>query len=316
MMPLYANNISLKITLIGYCDKGETIIFCIMADNSPFFCGVIDSYYTSNENYLLKELKKMGISYLDLIVWSHPHEDHSAGLEYMIPYINQDTYICLSSKCYQYSDFWRNANPVFFGFCEDEKKKPQSPRNIKILETSSCMQIPHPKIKKIHALSSDVKYDFILYAFSPDSINLGRFDYRNSIDINQFSVGLVLQLGEVTVVFASDVPNTVFDNMGDNPLPEHIDYLKVPHHGSETSTHILDHVAWNIGTSCSTTFSRYSIPNQSTRELYESKSNHFYLTGRCGATHDIGVIETTIDVTNALEVKTELIGEALVSFDY
>ena len=82
----YISNLRVLIYVIGYARYGESIVLLIMNGDTCYFAAVIDSYHYRKGgkgpfiNKAADILMKHHVKRLDLLCWSHPHDDHSKGI--------------------------------------------------------------------------------------------------------------------------------------------------------------------------------------------------------------------------------------------
>ena len=119
MRPRKENNLEafsdvyIDIYVIGYSHQGESILFVLYANKPEYkvvYSMVIDCY-EENINITKELLDEILISKktLDMLVWTHPHDDHTKGLEQLIDnYCSKDTKIILANilgnKSYKLSE--------------------------------------------------------------------------------------------------------------------------------------------------------------------------------------------------------------------
>lgn len=80
----FNNTLKLEMDLIGYRDKGESIVFFLKADNSVVYAGLVDCYQDDVGNEAIRLLEKADGKYFDFVCWTHPHEDHTVGMDSII----------------------------------------------------------------------------------------------------------------------------------------------------------------------------------------------------------------------------------------
>lgn len=149
-----------------------------------------------------------------------------------------------------------------------------------------------------------IRYEFCIKSFLPISQNTfqGEFNEKN-MEVNGFSVGLLLQLGEFCAIFASDCHDDYIQKIDKRNFSKYCDFLKIPHHGSKTSTKILDYFepaiqrGYKIKTS-SVTKKTIKLPSDEAINKYASVSDNIIYTNENdnGFNYGIGVVYA--DVTD------------------
>lgn len=82
------NNLNLSIYLIGYKNVGESIIVLFndeqKTDESAVFSIVVDCYKNDNLFLTQKILDDNGVKGVDMVCWTHPHRDHTPGIDAIV----------------------------------------------------------------------------------------------------------------------------------------------------------------------------------------------------------------------------------------
>ena len=157
----------------------------------------------------------------------------------------------------------------------------------------------------------DYVIDLKMNSFAPNSSLILEQSLYGDFNKNDHSIGFTIKLGEVVLMFTGD--------MGDNTiakLPKLYDqlyFLKIPHHGSETSSKMLD-VFKSVNVVCSTVYrkGKNNLPSQNIINSYKKKTNNLYITSSDSNPNDngYGVINISIDVLND-SFQTTLYGDAI-----
>jgi len=314
--PDFIEKLAITIYLIGYSSQGESILFYIQTDKRIFFSGVIDCYAENNSNITINLCKEIGINTLDLLLWSHPDLDHSKGIENLLPLTNESTAILLPYGYSEHFETWEHVNPDMSNFLDAEIKKPCNVKNKACIRpVHRGVEIEHKQIRDLQGLFDS--YSFSIKAFSPDTqyIDHGSF---SDIDIqhNDLAVGLWLTLGNASIIFASDVPNRHYGYLQNQPRL-FVDYLKIPHHGSNSSCGILNYINKKIDTCTTSVFENCHLPDAASMKKYIEKANNVFSTkGQiCENGINYGIVTTQIDVVKSINIETQLFGTASVYID-
>lgn len=81
---LYSNSLFFEVYLIGYNSQGESILFFLRTDEGVIYSGVVDCYTYKSINKTIDLLKKENIEKIDFLCWTHPHDDHSLGIDKLL----------------------------------------------------------------------------------------------------------------------------------------------------------------------------------------------------------------------------------------
>ncbi len=177
------------------------------ADCALLVCGdsamLIDGGNRDDGGRVVGYLQNMGIDKLDLVVGTHAHEDHIGGLASVLRYFDAEN-VWISEFTY--------SNYVVTDF----------------LNAAAAQETPVTNAKP-----GDT---FLLGAAKITVMGPVRYDYE---DINDLSLVLMVEYGEVRFLFTGDMEQLAEGHMLDywgESYDWHADVLKVGHHGSYSST--------------------------------------------------------------------------------
>jgi len=157
------------------------------------------------EKVLLPFLLKNGISSLDLVVMSHVHEDHISGLPNVLDQLRVKAFM-------EYPPTELNA--AYLELKDIIKKK-----NIKVIAASGGKSYRIGNETWIHVLYPDEDAAPMLYQGNE----------------NNLSLVLLLECGDASVLFTGDIEKEA-ENYLAGRMKKQASVLKVPHHGSSTSS--------------------------------------------------------------------------------
>lgn len=208
--------IIMSTSLINFLDNTLTVNFvdvgqgdCIVVEyrDKVFLIDTGGSFfkdYSIGKNIVLPYLTKKGIFKVDGIFISHFHLDHCESLIYLMDHLTID-HIFIS-----YED---ENNPLYKQIITKGYNK-----NIPIIKLQTGDR---------YYIHKDIYFEFI----SPDDTILK----REVLDDNNKSMVLVLNIMERKVLFTGDIEKEV-EKYISSKINFEIDFLKVPHHGSNTSS--------------------------------------------------------------------------------
>lgn len=320
---LFDKNLDFEINLIGYKDKGESIVFFLRADGKVTYTGLVDCYAEEAENVVLTLLENEKITHLDFVCWTHPHDDHTVGMDKIIsdfcdektlfwlpPFVSKDVEMCSSVA--------QDIYTTLFQILESKKRSKMNVReasDAKILEKFECC-----------GNVSINPYIFEIRSFAPDTTLLGSLKVRERFDMgNVYSVGLIINIGHFYVVLAGDVENRTIKCIPDFnfDIKDTIDYVKIPHHASSSSSYLIDKFN-ELGVSApavatTTVYRIHKLPDKKILKKYISwgSKTEIYATGDIeNAEYDkesSGIVKTTFDIIAQKEIpiETTLFGNAV-----
>lgn len=102
------NQLYIAVYHLGYESQGEGSIFILYTEaRNVLYSAVIDCFEDEQCNITDEILKEWGLDAdLDIFIWTHPHDDHSLGIQKIIEsYCNAKTRICLANVFHNSSEF-------------------------------------------------------------------------------------------------------------------------------------------------------------------------------------------------------------------
>ena len=322
MNKLFDSELEFEINLIGYKSCGESIVFFLKADKSIIYSGIVDCYEVDATNMAAILLKDNHVNSVDFLCWTHPHEDHTMGMENI-----------LGQFCNSSTEVWI---PPFV--LSDIEKLPT--KTIKLYKTL----FEKIRIKQRNSISirevSDTKLLYrtlclgncnpspILFeikSFAPDSSLLNDMKINERFNnTNVYSIGLIINIGHYCMLLSGDVENQTLSHIPEFNFEEYkfIDYIKIPHHGSKGSDALMKKFVnlcdYSPSVAATTVYRQHKLPNQEILELYKGyKGIELYSTGSIvnfeKEKKQYGIIRTTFDVLEKRKfcIETHLYGNAI-----
>jgi competence protein ComEC len=150
----------------------------------------------------LQHLQKRGITHIDMIVLSHPHDDHAAGLIEILKTIPVDRFVS-NGQTLDDSDLYKVLQKTI----KETKVRTQ------VVRAGATLPFGRLSFKVL----------------APPSIN-------KSIGHNNNSIVLRLDVGKVSFLFVGDAMKMEEQWMMDAKEALHVNILKVGHHGDDTAS--------------------------------------------------------------------------------
>ena len=309
------HEIYLDIYLIGYPTEGESIVFCLKTDSdvsSFLFVGVIDCYLNKQCNYTMKLLKNLKISKLDLLCWTHPDLDHSLGIDELLQkYVDNDTVISIPISLLEHKEKFNECSQQYCNMFLKRLKQRKNENKIQLKYTSNGMNVYSGNY-----MSSlrDKSYSLRIQALAPDSTLVGNLLNRKTIENNIFSIALCLQFDMLNVLFAGDIQNNTIralKNIWD--LPDNFHYIKIPHHGSASSSNFIDFLEsqkkpiFTGSVACSTVFSKAGLPDKKILERYRFIVKDVICTSDFIGEADAAIIYVRFDIDKKTYTITKMV---------
>lgn len=314
-------NLLLKIYVIGFKNMGESILILFLdtkESNKVVFSLLIDCYKAYGLNVVEEILNEYNLGRdnqpINVICWSHPHMDHSKGLYDVIwKYSSPKTKIIIPF----------GIDGAFYQLKDLTKTEKQNLKKINEL-------IPRYNYRLAHH-SADIKYKRELemfkveghdgtnvkvriYSIAPhDEFLYKKIQKKEFLDTNDFSLVTYMEVGAYKFLLTGDVKNDTIDNLDDECM-DGLNFIKIPHHTSMTSNHMLKYMDISNKTlGCTTSYKRNGIlPDLELLDMYKEKCAQINCTGMSKGKYKYGYVEYTFDLWNNSEVRIENYGNAFV----
>lgn len=315
----------IDIYLIGYRVEGESIIFIIYTDDKVDYVGVIDSYEVDGDNTTIEILDKLNIERIDLLCWTHPDKDHSLGIDKLLDLVDRDSNIVIP---YGLERIKQQLKPNILANYNKINQIAKLRQNYSVIEV---MQDTKLNKKRVYEYI-DVKpmdYEFNITALSPHSsiIKKRSLSEAKELKMNDYSIAFYMGLGVCDFLFAGDIEKQSLERIYTEDIPESYEYVKIPHHASETSEEIFSTIFTEetineMACTTTATVGRTHLPNKKIIKMYKSCTKEVYCTDnhmsfidtKMGddTNNDKGVIYCRFDILNGgKKINTKLYGSAI-----
>lgn len=265
---------------IGYRNQGESIVILIKMDGEVVFSAVIDSFekgkYIHEDSITCKILGDNKVNKLNMICWTHPDEDHTLGLDYILNnYVNENTIILLPEGMYDNIKGTKCSKPV----CEIIDNYIKEYKNVDSAKDGMIVL----KNEKMMFSYGTQEYDFEITVLTPVSTLLRNKILNKGVHGNDYSISFVMEIGEDVFFFSGDIEKEAIEEGVDyifRNIPN-FKYLKLPHHGSSTSIQLSDCVN-HCEHVCSTTCKGKGPlkPEPIVLKRYKDKADNIYITNK------------------------------------
>ncbi len=243
---------------VTFLDVGQGDATVIEFPGSPVMVidggGFFSQTFDSGEAILAPFLWQKKIGRVDTLVLTHPHLDHYGGLEFL-------------ARHFGVTGFWSNGKQSKGSRSFTALDETLTERGIETHVLCRGADVPEPKIggARIQVLHPPCG--------------------RTGLDTNNSSLVLRLSHGDVDILLTGDIETTAEDMLLSAREPLDSEILKVPHHGSQTSSspRFLEAVSPDVAVASLGHLNRFDFPAPEVVKRYERQGVELLRTDTAGA---------------------------------
>lgn len=252
-----ANNPDLRISFLDV-GQGDSILIEFPHGKKMLVDagGLSASSFDIGERVLLPTLLGRGVTHLDYMVLTHPHPDHFGGMKSLL-------------KVYRPQEFWWNGEKLSYPDFQDLLKELEKNR----------IPLHSKNASSLAENINGVEINF-LNPFSDSFFS----DKADAATLNNHSLVFTLKDRGFTALFSGDIQKEAELKIVESKGLEAVTLLKVPHHGSNTSSTklFLDnirprHAVIQLGRN-----NRFGFPKPEVLEAYQQIETAVYRTDQSG----------------------------------
>lgn len=259
--------------LVLFMDRDKVIrsisMDCCKANVSGVECNLLNSLL---DYYKVKNV--------DCFVWTHPHDDHSNGLDELIEkYHRKNSIAVIPKQIYGTDNDIVNMKPM----SKKVLKKFISRFKKKKLRSIDCQCQEKRCVYSFYledTISGDIK-SIKLYCLTPmDFLLDDKLRSSNKISdsfLNDISLSLILDVDGYCYFFGGDAPDKTLKEVDMNYLYG-CKWIKIPHHGSKTSKEIVQYFNKNVDSAVTASFLTCQLPNKDVLDQYQNITKQVYIT--------------------------------------
>lgn len=265
----------LKIFTMGGNGVGESYLILFMDESKVVYSILIDSLVTTIDGkdviLPMKFIEHYEIKKLDCIIWTHPHDDHSMGLDTII-----GKYYGKQTKGFLPKFVYGNQNDVISitDVCQRVRKKMTSQfRKNQLIAIDCAENEPRFLIRNVFEdrftqVQKEMTVCFLTpigYPFDQKIANDAK--YSQSM-LNSLSLSLVLNFDGYCFYFGGDCPGAKIKQSCTSEIAKS-KWTTIPHHGSSSSKQLRKILNKEIHCATCTTFLSQPLPEDEVLKLYK-----------------------------------------------
>ena len=304
---------------IGYSEQGESSIFILYTEKEKvLFSMVVDCYEENACNITEKILDYWNLKEkLNVLVWTHPHDDHSAGIEKIIHnYCNKESCLYLANV-FALKDKCSPRCKEILDYIERINYKKHRLNRWKISSMGH-----YPEVMEMINFAGNSKIKKLIVQCIAPSPEIGSLETaKTTPDLNALSLGCIVKIEmlyhNINFMFAGDMDNSSFDRLideDDMEIPTIYNYIKIPHHGSRTASSLSEFLQIEGGVkseiASTSVYKANGLPNVDMIEEYKAKIAKIVGTSDISnQEYGMGVLKLRYKLDEA-SVRCELFGTA------
>lgn len=302
----FISDLRVLVYVIGYGCYGESTVLLIMNDDEVYYSVVIDSYHYQPYkgspfiNKTIDILRHNHVGHLDVLCWTHPHDDHSKGLTTIMKKFCDDE----TTVLYPLYVEDNAANIV-------NLKQVSKATVDKLLEINRSGKVRACPVGVIDGRYTNVDEFEIVNTFDDEDVRKVRIDVITPIssmlttyvndkkceDPNELSITLIVDIDGYGFYFGGDTTNEHID-ASNRKMMGKCRFIKVPHHASPTANHLPSLLKKEkVDAICTSVFEwgKSHNPNPKVIKEYQTFFKDIYTTNKSLSKQKHGIITYEYD---------------------
>lgn len=297
----FISDLRVLVYVIGYGCYGESTVLLIMNGDDVYYSVVIDSYqYQPHKgspfiNKAVDILLQKRVSHLDILCWTHPHDDHSRGITTILKkFCDEDTIVL-------YPMYLEDNIADIVKLNQVSKHAVES-----ILDINKSGKVKACPVGVIEAQYNNVDEFEIINTFDEEDVREVRINVLTPIshmlttyvndkkcdDPNELSITLTLDVDGYVFYFGGDTTNDHID-ASNRKIIGRCRFIKIPHHASYTADHLPGLLNTDsIDAVCTSVFEwgKSHNPNKDVIQKYQKFFTNIYTTNKSLTKEKHGII--------------------------
>lgn len=290
----------ISLYVIGYKNIGESIVVLFrdknLGEKDVVFSFVVDCYKNNNLFLTKHILDSNHVSALDMVFWTHPHKDHTPGIDTIVKDYFKPEMLYFKPKFYfgnlcedllrTESEYTAETNETIETYFATEKKGTKCRRTI----TGEGDVTNHYPIKMVS--EDGASRDLVFYFLTPIGCLIDEYALKGHVlnRPNDLSISFVMSVDGYDFYFGGDTENEHCDGIEECVIRE-MRWIKVPHHCSKGGKFICDNLGPGFNFAASTVYTSSDLPVEDIQNAYAAQGRLFMTQVKNeDLNHEYGVI--------------------------
>lgn len=234
--------------VVHMIDVGQADCFLLVQDGKT---ALVDCGTRSTGKDAVAYLQELGITNLDYVIGTHPHDDHMGGMYDVITNFEIGTVIIPDSRNGDITANWY----------------------IKLMN-------------ELNTGGYDIHYAEEGNIFNLNDATMNVLVAETEVsNTNNYSIVLIVSFGQMDIIMTGDAETEIEEIILESGVDIDAEILKLGHHGSDTSSSdaFLDAITPEYGLISSKVGNKYEHPIKSTMEKLKQRNVEVYRTDECGS---------------------------------
>ena len=235
--------------VVHMIDVGQADCFLLIQDEQT---ALVDCGTRSTGKDAVEYIKELGITQLDYVIGTHPHDDHMGGMYDVITNFDIGTVIIPDSRDGEITANWY----------------------IKLMT-------------ELNTGDYNIEYADRGDLFSLDDASMQVIAAETDVggNTNNYSIVLKVSFGQMDMIMTGDAETEIEEIILQSGMDIDAEILKAGHHGSDTSSsdEFLDAISPEYVLISCKVGNKYEHPIKSTMEKFEQRKIEIYRTDECGS---------------------------------
>lgn len=278
------DNLRVCLYVVGYSNIGESIIVLFKdigrRDTDVIFSFVVDCY-KKDDLFITKHiLDENNVSALDMVFWTHPHKDHTPGIDEIVKAYFKPEMKFFKPKFYfgnlqedllqTESEFTAEANSCLEQYFDSEMKEYDCRRTL----TGEGDVTNHYPMQMV--ADDGTSKDIVFYFLTPIGRLIDEYSLKGHVlnRPNDLSISFVMSVDGYDFYFGGDAEQDHCQCI-EPEIVRSMRWIKVPHHCSNGGRYICEHLGPQFNFAASTVYSSSGLPLETIQNLYAGHGRLF-----------------------------------------